>query len=129
MTYDIPTHISGDTWEGINSITFQRNNSALNLTNALVEMEVLRSIDSPVVFSLNSTNSGILVTNPLNGTISIPATTVNIPVDIYKWRIRLTLENNEVKTYLMGHWPIVSNLPQTYWEVMTKIPEHSPIPQ
>ena len=129
MTYDIPPHITGDTWEGINSITFQRNNSALNLTNAFVEMEVLRSIDSPVVFSLNSSNSGVLITNPLNGTISVPATTLNIPVDLYKWRIRLKLQNNEVKTYLMGHWPIVSNLPQNYWEVMTQIPEHSPIPQ
>jgi hypothetical protein len=92
-------------------------------------MEVLRSIDSPVVFSLNSLNSGILITNPLNGTISVPATSVNIPVDLYKWRIRLRLQNDEVKTYLMGHWQIVSNLPQNYWEVMTKIPEHSPLPQ
>ena len=111
MTYDINPQITGDTWEGINSITFSRNNSALDLTNAYAEMHVLRSLDSPVVFSLTTTNSGILITNPLNGTISIPPTTVNIPVGDYKWRIKFVLQDQEVKTYLMGHWPIISNLP------------------
>lgn len=111
MTYDINPHITGDTWEGIHSISFVRNNSALNLTNAYAEMNVSRSIDSPVVLSLTTLNSGILITNPLNGTISIPPTTVSLPVDNYKWRIKFILQNQEVKTYLMGHWPIISDLP------------------
>lgn len=111
MTYDINPHITGDTWEGINSISFSRNNSALDLTDAYAEMHVLLSLDSPVVLSLTTANSGILITNPLNGTISIPSTVVNIPVGNYKWRIKFVLQDQEVKTYLMGHWPIISNLP------------------
>jgi hypothetical protein len=112
MTYDISPHITGDTWDGIRSITFLKNNSAINLSNAYVEMNVLRSLDSPVVLSLTTNNSGINITNALSGTISISPTTINLPVDSYKWRIRIVLQNQEVKTYLMGYWPIVSNLPQ-----------------
>lgn len=122
MTYDISPHVTGDTWEGINSIAFQRNNLPLNLTNAYAEMEVLRSLDSPVLMSLTTTNSGVIITNALSGVISIPPTKVDLPVDIYKWRIRFVLQNQETKTYLMGHWQIISNLPQDYWEISSKPP-------
>lgn len=112
MTYNIPTHISGDTWDGINSITFSRNSSAINLSGAYVEMGVKYGVASPSLLTLTTINSGITITSPVTaGAISIPATIVNIPPGNYKWYVKLVLSSGETKTYLMGTWPIVANIP------------------
>lgn len=112
MTYNIPKHVSGDTWDGINSISFFRNNSAIDLSDAYVEMGVKYTVASPTVLTLSTSNSGITITEPLSGEISIPPIIVNIPPSNYKWYLKLVLETGEIKTYLMGNWPIVANIPQ-----------------
>jgi hypothetical protein len=43
--------------------------------------------------------------------IRILPTKVDIPVGDYKWNIKMTFPNGTKKTYLMGNWPIVSDLP------------------
>lgn len=112
MAYNISPHITGDTWEGISSITFLKNNSAINLTDTFIEMKVRLSLDSPVVFSLSTpASSGITITNPTSGMIRILPTKVDIPVGDYKWNIKMTFPNGTKKTYLMGNWPIISDLP------------------
>jgi hypothetical protein len=112
MAYNISPHITGDTWEGISSITFLKNSSAINLTDTFVEMNVRLSLDSPVVFSLTTpASSGITILNPLSGSIRVLPTTVNIPVGDYKWNIKMTFPDGTKKTYLMGNWPITSDLP------------------
>lgn len=112
MAYNISPHITGDTWEGISSITFLKNSSAINLTNTYIEMNVRLSLDSPVVLSLTTpTSAGITITNPTSGTIKVLPARINIPVGDYKWNIKMTFPDGIKKTYLMGNWPIVSDLP------------------
>ena len=112
MTYNIPQQISGDTWNGIGAITFTKNGSAIDLTGALVEMSVKYSIASPKVLYLNSLpGSGINISNPTTGTISISARIIDIPVGKYSWYITLTLNTGAKKTYLMGLWSIIPNIP------------------
>ena len=112
MTYNIPQQISGDTWNVIGAITFTKNGSAIDLTGALVEMSVKYSIASPKVLYLNSLpGSGINISNPTTGTISIPERIIDIPVGKYSWYITLTLNTGAKKTYLMGLWSIIPNIP------------------
>lgn len=112
MTYTIPTHISGDTWDGINSISFSKNNSAINLSNAYLEMGVKYTIASPPVLTLTTSNSGITIMSPASaGVISIPKSIVDIPPGDYKWYLKFVLPTGETKTYLMGSWRIAANIP------------------
>jgi len=114
MNYNIPAHITGDTWDGIPIITFTKSGSALNLTNASVEMSVKLSYNlaAPNVFPLSTATSGIVILNPPTaGNLSILPRIVDIPVGNYVWSLTLSLCSGEVKTYLMGNWSIIPRTP------------------
>jgi hypothetical protein len=111
MTYNIPQHISGDTWKGINTIQFIKNNIPIDLTNAYVEFGVKLSNSSPETLTLSTQNSGIDIFSPLEGKLRILSRIVDIPVGKYSWYITLNTSDNNKKTYLMGLWPIVPNIP------------------
>ena len=113
--YDIPPHISGDTWDGIPSITFLRDGSARNLSAAYIHMQVRASIDSPVVLDLSTIDSSIIIQNLLTGTISIPPRIVDIPVGNYIYDLKLITSDGEEKTPLKGTWPIISHV--TRWAI------------
>lgn len=108
ISYEIADHISGNTWCGISTITFTRDNSALDLTGAYLEMQVRLSIDSPMVLSLNTTNSGIVVLSPpTSGSVYFPSQIITLPPADYKYELKLFLPTGETRTYLSGIWKIL----------------------
>jgi len=110
QTYNLAEHISGDTWKGISTIQFIKNNIPVNLTNAFVEFGVKLSNTSPKVLTLNTQNSGVEIISPLEGKIRILPRIVDIPVGKYSWYTTLSTFNSK-KTYLMGLWVIIPNIP------------------
>lgn len=114
--YTIPTHISGDTWEGIESIGLSANNTPVNLSGAYVEMGVKYTIASPSVLTLTTDNSGILITEPVSsGIVSIPPVLVEIPPGDYKWYLKYVLPSGTTKTNWMGTWIISPNIPKEHY--------------
>jgi hypothetical protein len=111
MTYNIPQHISGDTWKGIGSISFKKNGVPLNISGYDIEASFKLSIASPKVLTLTVQNSGISILSGPEGRISIPSRIVDIPVGKYSWYLTLTSPEGNKKTYLMGLWTIVPNIP------------------
>jgi hypothetical protein len=110
LTYNIPPHLRGDTWDGINSIIITSNNIPLNLTGATVKIEFRDEIDSPVILLLSTTNNKITISSPLSGTISIPATIIDIPFGKYIYDLQVTLASGYNKTYMKGSWEIVADV-------------------
>jgi hypothetical protein len=110
MTYNIPSHRRGDTWDGINSITISVNGSPINLTGASVKMEFRQSLDSPVVLTLSTTDNSIIVTNAAGGVISIPAKKIEIPFAKYLYDLQVTYSSGVVKTYMSGTWEITPDI-------------------
>lgn len=111
ILYEIPPHISGDTWYGINELTLSRNGSAVNLSGAYLEMQVRYSIDSPSVLTLSTANSGIVILNPLtSGKITIPKRIVNIPPATYKFDLKSVLYTEETTTEMSGYWQITPSI-------------------
>jgi hypothetical protein len=125
MTYDIPAHINGDTWDGIPFITFSENGSAINLTGASFTMAVksVFNIASPNVLPLSTSASSILILSPASaGRISIPSRIVDIPVGNYSWSLTMVLSSGKTKTYLMGNWPIIPRVPfSNNWQEAPRI--------
>lgn len=108
MTYDLPQQNSGDTWEGITSITITRNGSALDLTGAYAKFLVKFQIDAPTMVSLDTINGGVTILNPTSGgVIQIPPTIIDIPPANYQWCLVVQLSSGEVDTFVNGNWPIV----------------------
>lgn len=109
LTYNIPSHLRGDTWDGINSIIITSNNIPLNLTGATVKMEFREDVDAPVVLELSTTNGKITISTPLSGTISIPETIIDIPFGKYMYDLQVTLASGYNKTYMKGSWEIIAD--------------------
>jgi hypothetical protein len=110
MTYTIPPHRRGDTWNGINSITITVNNVPVNFTGASIKMEFRQSIDSPVVLTLSTQASSIIITNPAAGVIQIPARMIEIPYSKYLYDLQVTFPSGVVKTYMSGTWTIAPDI-------------------
>jgi hypothetical protein len=110
MTYDIPSHRRGDTWDGINSITINVNGAPVNLTDASIKMEFRQSIDSPVALTLSTTDNSIVITNAAEGTILIPARIIEIPFAKYLYDLQVTYSTGVVKTYMSGTWEITPDI-------------------
>lgn len=110
MTYTIPTHRRGDTWDGINSITIRVNGTPINLTNASIKMEFRQDLDSPVVLTLSTTDSSIIIQNAVAGIIRIPPKKIEIPFGKYLYDLQVTYLNGTVKTYMEGSWEITPDI-------------------
>jgi hypothetical protein len=111
LTYDIPAHLRGDTWSGISSIVIQTGGVPVDLTNAIIIMQVREEVDSPVVLELSTTNGAVQIANdPTIGTFSFLPLIVDIPFDSYIYDIQITLQTGYVKTYLTGSWEILPDI-------------------
>jgi len=108
MTYNLPEHISGDTWCGISGITIVRNGLPLDLTGAKAEINVKFQIDSPLILQFKTENDTIIILDPPeDGVIQVPDQIVDIPPAVYTWNLKITLASGEVDTFVSGKWPII----------------------
>jgi hypothetical protein len=117
MTYDFPSHISGDTWLGINAISLNSFGTPVDLTDynsIFLRVKPEHSIASPVFCELSTNTGDIVVINPpISGIISIPPTIIDIPVGMYNYNLQVEFLNGTKKTYLVGKWEILSTAPET----------------
>lgn len=107
MTYNIPKHRRGDTWDGINKIGIKVNGAPVDLSNTEVAMEFREDYDSPVALKL-STTSGTISILPDLSSIQVLPVLIDIPPATYKYDLQVTYTTppTSVKTYLEGSWEI-----------------------
>ena len=111
MVYDFPSHIRGDTWNGINSIAITSNGVPVNLEDSQIVIHIRSSKNpaSPLLYEFSTTSNTILITNPQYGIINIPTQLIDIPVGIYQYDLKIIFPNGTIKTYLKGEWEILPN--------------------
>ena len=105
LTYNIPRHLRGDTWDGINAIGIKVNNIPVVLSGTLITMELREDYDTPVVLTFSTATSTILVQESLSS-ISIPPRLIDIPTATYKYDLQVVYPNTTTKTYMGGSWEI-----------------------
>jgi len=111
MTYDIPPHRRGDTWDGINSITINVNSTPIDLTNAKVKIDFRQSIDSPAALTLSTDNNGIVIIQPsTTGKIKLLPKLIEIPFGKYLYDLQVIYPSGIVKTYISGTWTILPDI-------------------
>jgi hypothetical protein len=113
MIYDFQPHVSGDTWDGVTSITILSQGLPMDLTDCSITLQVrsANSVASPVFIEFSTVDDTILIIEPLSGIISIPPRTIDLPVGKYNYDLQLTfpvIPNAYVKTYLKGEWEILA---------------------
>jgi len=112
MTYNFPDQISGDTWDGISSITILENGSAVDLTDCdvFIQFRTSKNLASPVFLEMSNYNNKVGVVSPLLGLISISEQELNIPEGEYVYDLQINFPNGDVKTYLTGNIKILSQI-------------------
>lgn len=104
-TYNFPRHRRGDTWDGINSIGISVNGVPVNLSGAVISMELREDYDAPAAFSLSTTTSTVSVLPSLSA-FTIPPVLIDIPPATYLYDIQITYPTGIIKTYMEGKWEI-----------------------
>jgi len=110
LTYNIPDHIRGDTWNGINSISLSKDGNPLQLSGANILMQFRKDVDSPINLELSTSNNGITITSAVSGIIQIPPALITMNYGTYKYDLQITLLDKSVKTYMKGTWTIVPDI-------------------
>jgi hypothetical protein len=109
LTYNIPGHRRGDTWDGIPSIGIRINGIPAVLSGSLISMDFKEDYDSPVVLTLSTANSSILIQSSLSS-INIPARIIDLPAATYKYELQVIYHDSVVKTYMGGTWAILPDI-------------------
>jgi len=105
FVYNIPRHRRGDTWDGFKSVGIRTNNIPINLSGAIISMEVREDYDAPVSFSLSTLTSTIKILPSLSA-FTIPPVVVDIAPAKYFYDIQITFPSSIIKTYMDGRWEI-----------------------
>jgi hypothetical protein len=109
QTYNLPTHITGDTFRGVTfSVTL--NASPLDLTGAAVRMQVRRSKESDEALLDLKQAAGITVTDAAAGEFQIDEQIIDLPEGNHYYDIEFTLANGKRHTYIVGRWQILQDV-------------------
>ena len=90
------THKRGDTFYAV-PINIQINNVDLDLTDAVILMQLRKEAGGVVMFTPSLT-----ITDATGGDFQIDEQIINIPACIYKYDIQITLANDTVSTWISG---------------------------
>jgi hypothetical protein len=108
MTYNIPDQRRGDTWDGINKISITQNGIPVNLTNSFIKMDFRRNIDTPVIMTFSTENSGITITSV--SSIRVMPKVIEVPFAKYYYDLQVTFPTGIIKTYVSGTWNITPDI-------------------
>ena len=78
---ELPTHISGDWWNGMGPISIKVNGDPLNLTNTLIKMQIRRTRrpNESVLAEWTTEDGTIEFVNPINGSFLINGRQLTLP--------------------------------------------------
>ena len=104
MNYNFPSHINGDTFDGV-EFTITVNGSSLNLTSGSVVMTVL-VLGQPVLFSTVNSKMAVVGT-PTSGVVEFSQQVVSFNAyGIFPYEITFYLGDGSIRTYISGTWEI-----------------------
>jgi hypothetical protein len=81
------------------------NSVPLDLTDAVINMQVRKDFGTPIIFEPTVT-----ITNALTGIFEIDEQIFNVPACVYKYDIQITLDNGEVHTWINGIFEITNDI-------------------
>ena len=100
------THIKGDTFESVN-FAVVKNSVALNLTGAVIKMQLKKECGGiPILSFTTVASAGLTITNASGGLFKINKQIINIAEFNYVYDIEITFSNGDVKTWVEGNFTI-----------------------
>lgn len=111
MKYDIRSHRRGDTWKGISEIEIIKNDDPMDLTDALIRMQVKKKAeDEEFVGQWTTVDGSIVITDGENGKFRIMGRIVDFPPENYVYDVEIQKPNEKVITIMEGNWTIIQDV-------------------
>lgn len=95
---------TGTTWRGM-TLTLTQSGSPVDITGALIEMEVKRNHCSDSVLEFSTNDGTIVINNPTLGKFYFPSRYIDITPTTYNFACKMTLNGN-VDQIFSGTWTI-----------------------
>ena len=86
-----------------------KNALPLDLTDVTMLCQFRLNRDAPVALQF-TTDSGITITDAVNGVFQIDSCIIDVPVASYKYDIEMTFPNGSVYTYISGAMNVVTDI-------------------
>ena len=102
--YNFPDHIKGDT------IPAKKIIFGFDLTGAIIKMNFKTQVNSKVAFFWSTVDNSIVVTNPVNGEVTINAKKIDVAPAAYVYDVQITFADGRNKTYFNGTITIVQDI-------------------
>lgn len=101
---NLPQHLTNNTFDGVKYI-ISMDNVIANLTGFSAVLIAMGSKDTVKRYRID-----LVVTNALEGEISILKQIISWPPDTYQYEITFIYPNKDVKTLIKGNWVITNRL-------------------
>lgn len=100
----------GDTFDEV-LFELKKDGTAINLTGAIIHMQLRKAAGGPVFLNLTSAGSaGITITDATAGKFKINSVIINLEANVYLYDIEITFASGEVRTWISGQFTILNDI-------------------
>ena len=102
-------HYKGDTFLEV-PFEILIDGNALNLTGAIIKMQLRKNYEKDVALEFSTTNNKIQIVNVSLGTFKIVEQIIDIESFEYLYDLQITLSISDVETYVKGKFNILNDI-------------------
>lgn len=110
---ELPTHISGDWWNGMGPITVKINGDPLNISGNVIKMQIrkTRKPGEPVLAEWSTEDNTIEITDGVNGVFTIKGRALTLPGGNLFSDVQLITTDSKIYTII----------PEIVWNIKSDI--------
>lgn len=103
--------IKNDTSDFAWTMTFLKNDVAIDLTDAAIKADFKTSVDdTSIALTMSITNNKIEYVDAANGIIKFAKQIIAIAAGIYVYDLQITFPSGDIKTYVNGEMTVVQDI-------------------
>lgn len=107
--YNILSHISGDTFQGV-TFNLDFSDPSRSLTGASIAIDFRQSSPEGEIHKSMSVGTGITITNAFTNTFQIDKQIIDLEPGLYYYDVQVTFSNGDIKTLIIGTWKILNSI-------------------
>lgn len=109
--YNFKSHYKGDTWDGAVFTFTDQDSNPIDLTGSTIRMKFRKgNINGAVSLSLDSLGNGIILSDAVNGVVTIQSRILDINSGLHFYDMEITFADSRVKTYVKGNITITQDI-------------------
>lgn len=103
--------IKNDTLDFAWTMTFLKNDVAIDLTDAEIKADFKTSVDATsIALTMSIANTKIEYVDAVNGIIKFAKQIISIAAGVYVYDLQITFPSGDIKTYINGEMTVIQDI-------------------